>query len=113
MNYVIALAIISHVYAIAYMMRDLKLRAYRLSVSLLVVLGAACLGVALFMTIVNARVTGRIAGELFHALWLQSLICALVSAWIAIRGERWAYLSHTVFFVALFIIIALLKALVA
>jgi hypothetical protein len=111
MEYVMAIALISHVYAIGYMTRKFELRVYRLSVLLLLALILLCLCVALFGSAADMRLIGRIASEFLHAVWLQSLICAVVSTRLALKSENWNYLSHTVLYLSLFVVIVLLKTL--
>jgi hypothetical protein len=77
MEYVLAFAIISHVYAFAYMVRDEKLNVYRLSVVLLLTLVGMCAGMLLFGTFSNLKFIDRLANEFFHGVLVQSFICHL------------------------------------
>ena len=113
MEYVIAIALISHVYAVGYMARKFELRIYRLSVLLLLTLILLCLCIALLSSAGDLKMIGRIANEFLHAVWLQSLICTIVSVRLALKSDNWNYLSHTVLYFSLFIVIVLLKALVS
>lgn len=113
MDYILALVIISHVYAFAYMVQDERLRIYRFSVILLLTLVGLCVGFALFGMVSHLTFIGRISSEFFHAALLQSLLCTIVSARIAVKNEYWSYLSHTVMFLTLFLITMMLKTLAA
>jgi hypothetical protein len=113
MEYVLAFAIISHVYAFAYMVRDEKLNVYRLSVVLLLTLVGLCLGMLLFGTFSNLKFIDRLANEFFHGVLVQSFICMIVSARIAFKNDHWGYLSHSIVFFTVFLIIVFLKVLAA
>jgi hypothetical protein len=113
MEYFLALVIISHVYAFAYMVRDEKLHVYRLSVIMLLTLLGLCCAVLLFGTISRLTFLDRIAGGFFHAALVQSLICTIVSARIAIKNDHWGYLSHSIVFLTVFLISVFLKVLAA